>query len=67
MAHDAVSSTVSSPTIVQEPSPNPNDYIISVEHVHEGNGRDEGRTDGEESRTAISPGSLSAYSLVAWL
>ncbi|KAL8819761.1 MAG: hypothetical protein Q9191_007664, partial [Dirinaria sp. TL-2023a] len=54
MARDTPSSTLSSPTIVQESSPNPNDHIINVEDDHEESQNKEGNTDSEEDRTVVS-------------
>ena len=56
MARDTPSSTLSSPTIVQESSPNPNDYIVQVEDSHGEIEHNGGNADSEEDRTVVSQG-----------
>lgn len=54
MARDTPSSTLSSPTIVQDSSPDPNDHIVNVEDDHEESQHKEANVDSEEDRTVVS-------------
>ena len=56
MVQDTPSSTTSSPTLVQEPSPHPNDCILKVEDAHGEIESKEGNADNVIDKTAASQG-----------
>ena len=56
VVRESGSSAQSSPTIVQQPSPDPNDFVIKVEEGHEDGDSKEKSVDDDQSRTAIDRG-----------